>query len=191
MADSPRSRTSAGVLVNPANRDLVGPIQRAFPNLTVREYGQVADVVRAASQPKRISYEPGARGQLPMAIGRTIEDEPPAKKIGRAPIRVTDTEANPSAAQAEAGNYLKGQVLDANGDSFEGLPIKVETKAGTERRDKAVPPKWRVTMRHHYGYIKRTIGADGDQVDVYVVRKPACWCARVRVRSVPPQRQVR
>lgn len=70
---------------------------------------------------------------------------------------------NPSDAQIEAGNYAKRH------EKFQGLNLSIENPKGTERRGigKDGNP-WSVKMPHDYGYIKRTEGADGDQVDVYV-----------------------
>ena len=68
----------------------------------------------------------------------------------------------PTDAQKSAGNYAKGHL------SIGGLNISVETPAGATRtgRDGAKP--WKVKNTAHYGYVKRTNGADGEQVDVYV-----------------------
>ncbi|MEW5709852.1 MAG: DEAD/DEAH box helicase family protein [Pseudomonadota bacterium] len=69
----------------------------------------------------------------------------------------------PTDAQKEAGNYPKGRLRVA------GLDISVENPEGSQRSgtDPEGNP-WSVTMRAHYGYIRRTEGKDGDQVDVYV-----------------------
>lgn len=69
----------------------------------------------------------------------------------------------PSEAQIKAGNYEKGHVTIA------GLSIAIEnpegsTRSGTDANGKA----WSRTMRHHYGYIKGTIGKDKDHIDVFV-----------------------
>lgn len=73
----------------------------------------------------------------------------------------------PTEAQKEAGNYKKGHV------ALHGLDITIENPRGSERSgtDKSGKP-WRVEMAHHYGYIKRTEGADGDQVDVFIGPNP-------------------
>jgi hypothetical protein len=73
----------------------------------------------------------------------------------------------PTEAQKEAGNYKKGHV------TLHGLDITIENPRGSERSgtDKSGKP-WRVEMAHHYGYIKRTEGADGDQVDVFIGPNP-------------------
>lgn len=51
----------------------------------------------------------------------------------------------------------------------QGLNIAVENRKGSVRSgvDKDGKP-WRTVMKHPYGYIKNTKGADGDEVDVYV-----------------------
>jgi hypothetical protein len=75
--------------------------------------------------------------------------------------------AKPTEAQAKAGNYPKGHV------SIQGLDIALETRRGMERSGKGADGKpWSVKMPDHYGYIKRTEGADGDHVDVYVGKHP-------------------
>jgi hypothetical protein len=75
--------------------------------------------------------------------------------------RQADT--NPTEAQKKAGNYAKGHVR------VQGLDIAIENPQGTLRRGKDRGGKeWSVRMPAHYGYIKRTAGADGDQVDIYV-----------------------
>jgi hypothetical protein len=62
----------------------------------------------------------------------------------------------PSDEQKSAGNYKMGH-LDVG-----GVDITIENPAGSRRR-----PNWE-TLKAHYGYIKLTTGADGDQIDVFV-----------------------
>ncbi|WP_240621673.1 LPD38 domain-containing protein [Aeromonas rivipollensis] len=73
----------------------------------------------------------------------------------------------PTKAQREAGNYKKGHL------KLQGLDIALEnpkgsTRSGTDQDGKV----WQSTMAHDYGYIKRTLGADGDHVDVFIGDKP-------------------
>lgn len=51
----------------------------------------------------------------------------------------------------------------------QGLPIAIENRKGSVRSgvDKDGKP-WRTVMRHPYGFIKGTKGADGEEVDAYV-----------------------
>jgi len=75
--------------------------------------------------------------------------------------------AAPTEAQKEAGNYAKGHV------SVQGLPVTIETRKGMIRKGKDADGKeWEVKAPDHYGYVKRTEGADGDHVDVYVGPHP-------------------
>lgn len=70
---------------------------------------------------------------------------------------------HPTEAQKEAGNYRKEHI------SFQGLPISIENKKGSVRRGVGADGKpWSCVLPADYGYIKRTEGADGDHVDVYV-----------------------
>lgn len=62
----------------------------------------------------------------------------------------------PTQAQIEAGNYQKGHARIA------GMDISIENPEGSKRR-----PEW-PTLQHHYGYIRGTIGADKDHVDVFI-----------------------
>lgn len=62
----------------------------------------------------------------------------------------------PTDKQKHAGNYPKGHI------TVGGIDISIENPKGTRRR-----PKWE-TLKAHYGYIKLTTGADGDQIDVFV-----------------------
>jgi hypothetical protein len=73
----------------------------------------------------------------------------------------------PTEAQKEAGNYRKGHTR------IHGLDIAIENpkgsiRSGTDSKGK----KWEVTMDSHYGYIKKTEGADGDHVDVFIGPNP-------------------
>lgn len=62
----------------------------------------------------------------------------------------------PTEKQIAAGVYRKGHT------TISGLRISIENAAGTYRR-----PEWPV-MKAHYGYIKGTLGADGDHVDCFI-----------------------
>ncbi|MFM5151203.1 LPD38 domain-containing protein [Aeromonas hydrophila] len=78
-----------------------------------------------------------------------------------------EVELEPTEAQKEAGNYKKGHL------TLLGLDVALEnpkgsTRSGTDRDGKA----WQSTMAHDYGYIKRSLGADGDHVDVFIGDHP-------------------
>jgi hypothetical protein len=69
-----------------------------------------------------------------------------------------DYDPEPSDAQIKAGNFKKKKV------NWNGLRISIENPAGTVRKG-----KWGQTkMKHDYGYIRQTEGADGDHLDVFL-----------------------
>jgi len=83
-----------------------------------------------------------------------------ARQIAAAAMLVN---IDPTPAQQIAGNYTKGHV------DFHGLPLTYENPKGSVRRGvDASGKEWESKMMHHYGYIKRTEGADGDHVDFFL-----------------------
>jgi hypothetical protein len=73
----------------------------------------------------------------------------------------------PTQGQKEAGNYQKGHI------SLHGLDIAIENPSGSIRSGTdAKGKKWSNTLRHHYGYIKGTVGMDKDHVDTFIGEKP-------------------
>jgi hypothetical protein len=69
----------------------------------------------------------------------------------------------PTLTQKEAGNYKKGHL------KLHGFDIAIENPKGSKRS--GTDPdgnKWSVDMAHHYGYIKRSTGADNEHIDVFV-----------------------
>jgi hypothetical protein len=77
-------------------------------------------------------------------------------------LRLRDP-SEPTDAQKEAGNYAKRKVY------WNGLTISIECEAGHVRR--GVEPNgqpWATRLMYPYGYVNRTTGMDGDQVDVYL-----------------------
>jgi hypothetical protein len=73
----------------------------------------------------------------------------------------------PTPAQAEAGNYPKAHV------NYQGFDVAVETPRGGVRS--GVGPDgepWSVEMPVSYGYIKKTKGTDGEQLDAYLGPNP-------------------
>jgi len=73
----------------------------------------------------------------------------------------------PSQAQLKAGNYKKAHI------NLHGLDISIENPKGSVRKgiDKNGKP-WKNEMTSHYGYIRRTVGGENEQLDVFVGPKP-------------------
>lgn len=87
-----------------------------------------------------------------------------AELLERAGRRV---DPEPTPAQVDAGNYRKAHVR------LHGLGITIENPKGSYRSGVSPDGKnWRTLMRSHYGYIKRTEGADGDHIDVFIAGDP-------------------
>lgn len=75
----------------------------------------------------------------------------------------TNDRPEPTDAQKDAGNYKVGRTRIA------GMDISIENPEGSERHGTSPDgTSWANRMAGHYGYIRRTQGADGDQVDVFV-----------------------
>lgn len=89
-----------------------------------------------------------------------VEVSEPVAQVEAARAEVN---TEPTQAQKEAGNYKKGHL------KLHGFDIALENPKGSTRSGTAPDGKaWQSTMAHDYGYIKRTEGADGDHVDVFI-----------------------
>jgi len=78
-----------------------------------------------------------------------------------------ETDTSPTEGQVKADNYKKGHIR------IQGIEIAIEnpkgsTRSGTDPDGKA----WENTMAHHYGDIKGTTAADGDNLDVFIGPDP-------------------
>lgn len=123
------------------------------------------EAVKAGEQPQIVRHGDG----WAVAVPKQQEPQPlrPARPIDQQADQAATSPNNdlpaPTPAQIEAGNYRKGHVRVA------GLDIAIENPRGSERSGKRPDgAEWRHTMSDHYGYIKRTVGADQEQVDVYL-----------------------
>lgn len=99
-----------------------------------------------------------------MNLGRVllVKALPAQPVMGEIPRSGAPGETPPTPAQAESGNYAKRTV------KWNGLTIKVENPAGSTRRGKG----WETRMLFDYGYVARSEGVDGDEVDVYLGPAP-------------------
>jgi len=82
------------------------------------------------------------------------------KEAHRAATSPRSRVRKPTEAQLKAGNYKKGHV------TLQQLPLTIENAAGTKRK-----PDW-PNLQNHYGYIKGTLGKDGDQIDAFIGPNP-------------------
>ncbi|GEM_PF-3116727 len=75
-----------------------------------------------------------------------------------------NTGVEPTQEQLEANQYQVAHIKIA------GMDIAIENPAGSIRRGVDQDGHaWETTMSAHYGYFENTMGADGDELDVFVV----------------------
>lgn len=72
-------------------------------------------------------------------------------------------DTSPSEEQIKAGNYSKGHI------KILGFNITIENPKGSYRKGKDRNGKeWKTLMHNDYGYFVRTLGKDGDAIDVFI-----------------------
>ena len=70
---------------------------------------------------------------------------------------------NPSEKQKESGNYTKGHI------NINGFEITIENPKGSYRKGVDSNGKeWKIKMNNDYGYFLKSIGYDGDHIDVFL-----------------------
>lgn len=73
----------------------------------------------------------------------------------------------PTDNQKQAGNYKKGDI------TLSGINFRIENPKGSTRSGKDKDGnKWSITMKHHYGDVKGSKGADDDPIDVFIGDTP-------------------
>jgi hypothetical protein len=73
----------------------------------------------------------------------------------------------PTPAQAESGKYKKGRA------TIQGMPIAIENPRGSYRTGIDQQGKaWSNFQANDYGYFEGVMGADGDELDVYLGPQP-------------------
>lgn len=109
-----------------------------------------------APDPAAVRADPAADAQPAL----TTELDAAAHAAATSPLNDLP---EPTEAQQNAGNYKKAHV------SLHGLDISIENPAGSTRKGVDRSGRaWETPMHHHYGYIRRTEGADGDHVDAFI-----------------------
>ena len=110
--------------------------------------------------PRPVPSVPGTNASLDAGalLGTPVDEE--AHTAATSP---TNPLPEPTDGQKEAGNYKKGHI------KLGGLDISIENPQGSVRRGTDEDGKaWENTLQHHYGYIRGTLGADGDHVDTFI-----------------------
>ena len=139
------------------------PADAPHPETPPAGPADMAPVGEPVPSPPSFQRSP-AIGSMPGELPPMEERGAQRQAIGRA---AAEASPEPSEAQREAGNYRKGHV------NVQGLDVTIETPEGAIRRgvgENGEP--WENVSPAHYGYIKRTEGADGEQVDAYIGPHP-------------------
>ena len=104
--------------------------------------------------------------KVPRPIAQQPHSGQPAQEQNRAHggrVNPENINRSPSKAQKENGNYAKDLV------HLHGLEIKIENAKGSTRKGVDKNGKvWEAKLPMHYGYIRKTTGADQDHIDVYL-----------------------
>ena len=178
------SQTGEGVMriTDPDSGETVSMSKGPYPTISAKLYGEVQKAERMEREPRGgpdesvqepIAAQVDARertsdgealgeGDAEREVATPAREEVPAIQEAVEAARA-EVNTEPTEAQKEAGNYKKGHV------TVRGLDITIENPVGSVRAGKTQDgEEWSVTMPADYGYLKRTTGADGDHVDVYI-----------------------
>jgi len=147
----------------------------------VKDYlSEVARLHGVDAVEKLTFYDPSFQPVVDSVIKeqRLVSIDQQANEAATSP---TNDLPEPTEAQIEAGNYKKGHI------KTHGLDVTIENPKGSTRSGKDRNGKeWSVKMTAHYGYIRRTIGADEEHIDVHVGDSPASDVAFV-VDQIDPK----
>jgi hypothetical protein len=116
-------------------------------------------------------------GDLAQSVQQSVDEDMKGDGTRQSPVVVQQpahvdaaaqqVNTNPSDAQKIAGNYAKGHI------KVSGIDVTLENPKGSIRSGTSTNgTPWQVEMPAHYGYVKRTVGRDGDQVDAYIGDNP-------------------
>ncbi|WP_312602768.1 PLxRFG domain-containing protein [Acinetobacter schindleri] len=156
------AKADAGQIV-PSNQSLneiqTSEAKSKLPDIQSKVTELEARLVTEKSVPKK--------AQIRKQIAKLQQDNPIDQGAHAAATSIQNDLPEPTQAQIEAGNYKKGHI------KVHGLDIAVENPRGSERRGTDPGGKeWAHEMSDHYGYIKKTTGADNEHIDTYVGRNP-------------------
>jgi len=129
--------------------------------------GELADDIREVIHSDMPGINPAVSTSLAGQFGKQAAAVRTNEELDRAAHRAATSESNqqklPTKPQRHSGNYRKGHVR------LHGLDIAIENPKGSWRRGvNRQGEKWAIKMKSHYGYIKKTEGADGDHLDCFI-----------------------
>jgi hypothetical protein len=142
---APVAKPAPDTTADDAQDELAPPPVQPMASMPAAQQRATAQA-RAANEASKARTEQLAEEEAP----KTIDAD-----AARANVKPTD-------GQKDAGNFAKGHIRVG------GIDIAIENPVGSERTGVEAGKRWKTKLKAHYGYVKRTTGADGDQVDVYV-----------------------
>ncbi len=134
----PTSADITGILVNPAHSELVAPLQSMFPNLAVRDYSGVADVVSASKAGADRIMQTRTDKQLTnlSAPGHSLSVRQaataPAQQTTTSPLTQTATGSN--IPQQAAKNIPTNPVANVQSEQANDAPKARSVPTSTGRR---------------------------------------------------------
>lgn len=137
------------------NSPVIGAVKQ---NLETAKAQRAKLLTAPAPAPAPVVEAAPVKAAAPMVTGELDEG---AHEAATSPL---NEKPEPTEAQKKAGNYEKGHV-----GPYPGLSVSIENPAGSVREGtNEQGEQWSTELKDHYGYIKRTDGADGEQIDVFV-----------------------
>lgn len=159
------ARQSAGIPISGAEATITVPGGESFTGKigSIESADDTTYFQLATADGEIFEFDAG-QVSISTATGAGTQIDPvKAESIADVDKAAQNVNTEPTEGQKKAGNYQKGHV------NYQGLDIAIENPRGSTRS--GVDPDgtpWETPLFAHYGYIKRTEGADGDQVDVYL-----------------------
>lgn len=151
-----------GLIQTPSELVSISEQNNSATPLRLGKVGGVEEI-QALEQQLAVEKSVIKKVRLRKQIADLQKDNPVDQAAHAAATSIQNDLPEPTQAQIEAGNYKKGHI------KVHGLDIAIENPRGSERR--GTDPdgnKWAHTMSDHYGYIKRTVGADQENIDTYI-----------------------
>ena len=170
--NAPSQAAESGKQTGGESNGATAGFQDSARNPQILPQKQKNQLFRESPISRGLSPQIGETRNIAESAVKPIENKALSQKLIAAPVDEAAQAAatsplnklpEPMVAQQKAGNYVKGHV------KIGGLDISVENPSGSTRSGTDADGKaWNTTMRDHYGYIKRTTGADKDQVDAFI-----------------------
>lgn len=138
--------------------------QMPIASAQIAKYNKALAAYNSSSTPITRAGLQFSVSNLSKTLGRMgIDDSGDINRADGGRVVVSGINHKPTEAQKAAGNYAMAHVR------VHGLNITVENAKDSHRSGIGHDGKeWKVKMPAHYGYVKGTVGADKDHVDVYL-----------------------